>query len=127
MLRDLRRTFPNCQFIVTTHSPQVLGEVPTAAVTVVDEFQFYRPAAPTEGRDVSSILAEVLGVSYRPQKFADKLDAVSSLLDAEKLAEARQRLDEVATILTERDPEVTRLRGLIDVVERLDAADRNGA
>ncbi|MBK8696846.1 MAG: AAA family ATPase [Deltaproteobacteria bacterium] len=50
VLGDLTRTFPRCQFIVTTHSPQVLSEVPNDAVIVVKDFQCYRPAAPTEGR-----------------------------------------------------------------------------
>ncbi|HBY80851.1 MAG TPA: ATP-binding protein, partial [Cyanobacteria bacterium UBA11148] len=27
IIGDLKRTFPNCQFIVTTHSPQVIAEV----------------------------------------------------------------------------------------------------
>lgn len=127
VLADLRRTFPNCQFIVTTHSAQVLSEVPTDAVTLVEDFQFFRPAAPTEGRDANAILEEVLGVAKRPEKFAARLADVSNLLDDDKVSEARDQLDEVANIVTERDPEVTRLRGLIDIVERLDAADPKGA
>lgn len=56
VLAALRSTFPNCQFIVTTHSPQVLSEVPNDAVVLVKDFQFFRPAAPTEGRDTNSTL-----------------------------------------------------------------------
>lgn len=51
VLGALRSTFPNCQFIVTTHSPQVLSEVPNDAVVLVDNFQFRSPGAPTAGRD----------------------------------------------------------------------------
>jgi predicted ATP-binding protein involved in virulence len=63
VLKSLQRAFPNCQLIVTTHSPQVLSEVPNDAVMLVQDFQFFRPAAPTEGRDTNSILWEVLGVT----------------------------------------------------------------
>lgn len=33
----LSRTFPNIQFIVTTHSPHVINSVPTASIRIVDE------------------------------------------------------------------------------------------
>lgn len=127
VLADLRRTFPNCQLIVTTHSPQVLSETVTEAVTVVEDFQFYGPDAPTHGRDTNSILTEVLGAPERPTEFRDKLDAISNLIDEDRFAEAHEGLDEVAEIVTERDPEVTRLRTMLDVVERLDAHDRKGS
>lgn len=127
VLADLRRTFPNCQFIVTTHSPQVLSEVPNEAVTLVQDFQFFRPAAPTEGRDSSSILWEVLGVPARPQAVVHEIEDISGLLDEGKNDEARERLDRLAQSLTERDPDVARLRRLMDVVERIDASDHEGA
>jgi predicted ATP-binding protein involved in virulence len=127
VLGDLRRTFPNCQLIVSTHSPQVLSEVPNEAVTLVQDFQFFRPAAPTAGRDTNSILWEVLGVDAHPHAIVEKIEAISGLLDDGKTDDARQQLDGLAQALTERDPDVARLRGLLDVVERIDAGDHQGA
>jgi predicted ATP-binding protein involved in virulence len=126
VLPSLRRTFPNCQIIVTTHSPQVLSEVPNEAVVLLDDFQFFRPAAPTAGRDSNSILWEVLGVDARPHAVVEEIEAISSLLDDAKNDEAKVRLDHLAASLTERDPEILRLRGLLDVGERLDARDQQG-
>ncbi|WP_437895741.1 AAA family ATPase [Sorangium sp. So ce124] len=127
VVNSLLRAFPNCQFIVTTHSPQVLSEVPNDAVLLLDDFQFFRPAAPTQGRDTNSILWEVLGVAARPQAIVKELDEIAGLLDDGRHDEARDRLDRLAQSLTERDPEVARLRGLLDLVERIDASDREGA
>lgn len=127
VLGALRRTFPNCQFIVTTHSPQVLSEVPNDAVMLLQDFQVVRPAAPTAGRDSNAILWEVLGVEAHPHEVVTEIDAIAGLLDDGKLGEARERLDRLAETLTERDPEVVRLRGLLDVVERMDAGDHQGA
>ncbi|WP_437481820.1 AAA family ATPase [Sorangium sp. So ce1014] len=127
VVKSLLQAFPNCQFIVTTHSPQVLSEVPNDAVLLLDDFQFFRPAAPTQGRDTNSILLEVLGVAARPQAFVKELDEITGLLDDGRHDEARDRLDRLAQSLTERDPEVARLRGLLDLVERIDASDREGA
>lgn len=126
VLGALRHTFPSCQFIVTTHSPQVLSEVPNDAVVLVKDFQFFHPAAPTEGRDSNSILWEAFGVPPRPQEVATEIDAISNLLDDNKLDEVRARLDKLARAVTERDPDVNRLRGLLDVVERMDAGDHEG-
>ncbi len=111
---------------MTTHSPQVLSEVPNDAVVLVKDFQFFRPAAPTEGRDTNSILWEVLEVPARPEHTVTELDAISDLLDEGKSTEARERLDQLAKALTERDPEVGRLRSLLDVAERIDASDHEG-
>ncbi|MEP7122174.1 MAG: AAA family ATPase [Byssovorax sp.] len=127
VLASLRSTFPNCQFIVTTHSPQVLSEVPNDAVALVKDFQFFRPAAPTEGRDTNSILWEVLEVPARPANTVSELDAITALLDEGKSDEARERLDRLAKALTERDPEIGRLRSILDVTEHLDASDHEGA
>jgi predicted ATP-binding protein involved in virulence len=127
VLADLCRTFPNCQFIVTTHSPQVLSEVPNEAVTVVEDFQFYRPAAPTAGRDSNAILSEVLGVPAHPHDVVKEVSAIGDLIDDSKDSEAKERLDRLAEKLTERDEEVARLRLLLDVVGRIDASDHEGA
>jgi len=109
--KSLRRAFPNCQLIVTTHSPQVLSEVPNDAVMLLQDFQFFRPAAPSEGRDANAILLEVLGVEARPHEIVQEIEVISGLLDEGQDKEARARLDRLAQALTERDSEVTRLRG----------------
>jgi predicted ATP-binding protein involved in virulence len=127
VVESLRRAFPSCQLVLTTHSPQVLSEVPNDAVMLLQDFQFFRPAAPTEGRDTNSILWEVLGVDARPHEVVQEIEAISGLLDEGKNHEAGERLDRLAQGLTERDPDVARLRGLLDVVERLDASDHEGA
>ena len=89
VLALFRSTFPNCQFIVTTHSPQVLSEVPNDAVVLVEDFQFVRPGAPTAGRDCNAILAEVMNTPERPAPQLGAIRAISILLDEGKHAEAR--------------------------------------
>jgi 5'-deoxynucleotidase YfbR-like HD superfamily hydrolase len=122
VLPSLRRAFPRGQFIVTTHSPQVLGEVPNDAVVLLKDFGGYAPPAPTAGRDANAILREVLGVTTRPAAVAQELDAIRDLLDEGRYAEARGRLDVAAAALTERDPDVRTMRAVMDVVEGLDGS-----
>jgi predicted ATP-binding protein involved in virulence len=103
VLGALRSTFPNCQFIVTTHSPQVLSEVPNDSVVLVKDFQFVRPGAPTAGRDSNAILTEAMGTPDRPVAQAAAIESIAALLDEGRHAEARAQLDALALQLTERD------------------------
>lgn len=127
VLHDLSRAFPRLQLIVTTHSPQVLGEVPTDAVIVLADSQPFSPPAPTAGRDSNSILLEVLGVSAHPRETVIELEEIVRLIDDKRYDEARSRLGGLAEKLTDRDPEIRRLESLLDVVERIDETDRQGA
>jgi hypothetical protein len=126
VLPSLRRTFPNCQFIVTTHSPQVISEVPTDAVVLLSDFKFYPPPTPTSGRDSNAILELVLGVPDRPEDVARAFDEVRDLIDDERFAEARARLDALRDRVTEHDGEWLQLSTRAHVLERFDATDRQG-
>jgi predicted ATP-binding protein involved in virulence len=126
-LTRLRTTFPNCQFVVTTHSPQVLSEVPNDAVFLVHDFHFYRPAAPTAGRDSNAILAEAMDTPERPAAQLAAIREVSKLLDEGRHAEARTKLDALAGEISEIDREVVTLRNMLHFLEGVDAARQEGA
>ncbi|MDI1477759.1 AAA family ATPase [Polyangium sp. y55x31] len=121
-----RRIFPGSQFIVTTHSPQVLSEVPSDAVFLVENFQFVRPGAPTEGRDSNAILEEVMSTPERPLAVKDELDEISRLIDEDQYTLAREKLDAVALRVTEQDSEVVRLRTLLHFLGDGDEARSQG-
>ena len=70
VLPDLARTFPNTQFIVSTHSPQVLTSVrPDCIVELRREngnIVAEPTSAPTYGAEAGAVLAAVMDVSERP-------------------------------------------------------------
>ena len=70
ILTDLTRTFPNAQFIVSTHSPQVLTTLhPEQIVTLSREggrIVACRAAEPTYGAEAGDVLNVVMGVDKRP-------------------------------------------------------------
>ncbi len=123
---DLQRAFPRVQFIATTHSPQVLSSVSQDAILVLEDHRLYRPPAPTRGRDTNSLLAEVFGTSVRPAETAAELAEITRLLDDHKYDDVRNRLDRLADLLTERDPDIGRLRNMLDIVEGFDEAHPEG-
>jgi predicted ATPase len=110
VLPRLRRAFPNAQFIVTTHSPQVLSTAPRDAIVEVDQFTAYRLEQGAEGRDSNAILDEVFRVSKRPQKQLAQIDAVRGLIDDGQIEAARLQLDTLAALVSEQDEDVLALR-----------------
>jgi predicted ATP-binding protein involved in virulence len=112
----LQRAFPAVQFIVTTHSPQVLSELPSDAVILLDGFKAVEHG-PTQGRDSNAILTEFMGVPERPAEDLKMLQEVGSLLDDGEYAEARDRIEQLAGRLSERDRDIVRYRTLLHVLE----------
>jgi predicted ATP-binding protein involved in virulence len=114
VISSLTETFPNCQFIVTTHSPQVLSHVYRENVFILNNAQVVKVTPPTFGRDHNSILYELMGVTERPIEVQQKLDKCFKLIDDEKIEEAQTALAKLADLLGDDDPEIVRAYTLID-------------
>ncbi len=71
ILDDLQRTFPNAQFIVSTHSPQVLTTVEPQRIVELaregDRIVAGAPAGATYGAEAGDVLSVVMGVKERPE------------------------------------------------------------
>ena len=114
ILVDLRRTFPNTQFIVSTHSPQVLTTVPPEHVIHLHRKNARivagpPPSAPTYGAEAGNVLEAVMGVQERPaaehNKFVKKLYEYMRLVDdgRGRSKKARALRNDLAN-LSARDP-----------------------
>jgi predicted ATP-binding protein involved in virulence len=123
-LERLLHAFPACQFIVTTHSPQVLAAVPRESIRLLADFKVALPAVETLGRDSNAILSQVMDDSTRPTKTLAQITAIGQALDQSDFAHARSLLDQLATTVSEQDGEVVRLRTLLHF---LDSDDEAGA
>src|SRR5690606_12820138 len=88
---DLARTFPNCQFFVSTHSPQVLGSVAAESVYLLDQppdgFRALHPGH-AFGRDTNEILRELMATSDRLPEIRQRLDEMFACIDAGDVAGA---------------------------------------
>lgn len=117
LLPALIKTFPECQFIASTHSPQVLGRVPKDGVFIIENFEIVKNRPHTYGRDANSILGEVMGVSERPKDITEMIRNTSILLDEERIDEAKRALRELAELIGDDDKMVFRLRTLASLLE----------
>ncbi|MDP2126059.1 MAG: AAA family ATPase [Pseudohongiella sp.] len=120
VLQRLRDTFKACQFVVTTHSPLVLGEVSASSVRFL-EFVDGKVSVtvPTEayGMDANRILQEFMGASVRNQKVESELKTLFELIDQERFDEARAAIVALERKLGDDEPELTRASSLIRFLE----------
>lgn len=120
VLQRLRDIFKACQFVVTTHSPLVLGEVPARCVRFL-EFVNGKVSVtmPTEayGMDANRILQEFMGAPVRNQQVDVELKNVFKLIDQERFDDARAAITALEGKLGEDEPELTRASSLICFLE----------
>ncbi|GGN62614.1 ATP-binding protein [Novosphingobium indicum] len=113
---DLTRTFPNCQFIATTHSPQVIGEVAHEQIQMIDGDNVFVPSH-SFGVDSSRVLEELMNTAPRNARVEERLASIARLIDAENTKDAREALTKLAEEIGESDPEVVRAKLLLDFLE----------
>jgi predicted ATP-binding protein involved in virulence len=113
----LERTFTKCQFIVTTHSPLVLSYLRREQAFLIEDFRLLEKKPHTYGRDANSLLFDVMAVVDRPDEIKDKLKQCFRLIDEDKVAPAREKLEQLEELLGEDDPEVLRARSMIAFAE----------
>ena len=124
VLPDLMRTFPKAQFIVSTHSPQVLTTVkPEHIVSLYregDNIVAGGAGAATYGAKAGYVLATAMGVNERPSaehnEFVNKLERYNQLVyagrgeseDALTLRKELERLSPRDLALDSADSEMRR-------------------
>lgn len=113
----LRRTFPNVQLVVTTHSLVVLSYVPSECVRLLENFQIVEPPAPTEGREPNALASEVYGIPLRPRETLAEIDRAARLIHDQRLHEARDAIEQLAQHLGDTDTDVVSLRTALALEE----------
>ncbi|WP_414529719.1 AAA family ATPase [Nodularia chucula] len=120
VIPSFRKTFPNCQFIVTTHSPQVLSEVNRENVFILENSKVLEFTPHTFGRDSNSILFEVMGVEKRPVKMQERIDKCFEMIDNDNLEAAKLELQNLSELLGNNDPDMIQAYTLIDFLNRVE-------
>lgn len=67
VLQGLTGAFPEIQFVVTTHSPQVVSSVASEHIRILHDGEVYSAPPGTEGAESARILKRVFSVDPRPQ------------------------------------------------------------
>lgn len=119
VLPTLMRIFPNTQFIVTTHSPQILSSIAPQHIRILQGDTAPRVDTSTLGAQSSRLLEDVFGVRARPAETQQKLDEYFRLLntDAFDSATAKQQRKELDEVLWD-DPALVQADMMIERAQR---------
>jgi predicted ATP-binding protein involved in virulence len=114
VLAGLRNIFPRLQFVVTTHSPQVLSSALNRQVRLIRNGKLWPGTIHVEGRDSNSIMREYFGTDDRDEEGAKKLATLDDVIDAGNADEARKQLAELLTLWGTLDPDLIRRKARVD-------------
>jgi len=112
----LLEVFPNCQFIISTHSPNVITHVKPESLYLLEQTEgkinFNKPQE-SYGKTVERILEDLMGLTTtRPDEVNVKLHEIYYKIQQSNLDEAKQMIASMRKIIAE-DPELVKAEVLI--------------
>jgi len=121
ILHALNKTFPNIQFIVTTHSPLVINHLKNENLILLDDFKITEGinVQSVYGRDVNSIITDFMGASARPKEVDDLINDIEVLLDEDQpdINLAKEKLSQLKNLTSPNHSEALKLETLITIEE----------
>lgn len=114
VLDGLRKIFPRLQFVVTTHSPQILSSALNRQVRLIRNGKLWPGTIHVEGRDSNSIMREYFDTDDRDEEGTKKLAALDNVIDAGNAEEARRQLAELLTLWGTLDPDLIRRKARVN-------------
>lgn len=109
----LTEVFPNIQFIITTHSSQVINRVATEKLRILGNGQVSM-ANYSYGMPTNVVLKDIMGVdSEQPQEVVDAISDAYTAIAEGNLQRAQQLLDELDATVPGH-PELPRIRKIVE-------------
>ncbi|WP_353598656.1 AAA family ATPase [Raoultella ornithinolytica] len=118
VLKNFSETFPNCQFIVTTHSPQVIGEIPSDSVLLVRDGCVLGHPSSAQGLSSDEVLDIIMEGESRNREIKNKINIIDRNLEDDELDKAREQIKHLADKIGDT-PDVKRLRSSLETLELL--------
>lgn len=116
VLGMLMETFKSCQFIATTHSPQVLGELDASKIWVLGSGKPYQPLR-AFGMDSSRILEEIMDAAPRNKRIGEKIRKLSVAVDKNDKSTASKLLSQLRRQLGDNSSEVLEAETMLRFLE----------
>lgn len=77
----LQELLPNVQFFITTHSPTVVANFQAGSLYIINENKVIKQNTTYFGREINSVLRNVLGANDRHVPTQQKIDSLLNLID----------------------------------------------
>ena len=99
MIPQMSRMFPNCQFLVTTHSPQIISHTFPDNIFLLkwtEQNKFnYNMAHESYGKNTDRILEDLLDVDARPAPEKEFIERIYTAIDNNEIAQAQQLINDL--------------------------------
>jgi len=111
IIGDLRRTFPKIQFIATTHSPQLIGQVKPEEIILLDSKENAHPSQ-SYGMDSNWILRHIMGSDDRDANISARLDNIFEAIEEAQFDLAEKSIKDMRAEIGEH-PDLVEAEALI--------------
>lgn len=121
VIKRLPAIFKSCQFVITTHSPQVIGEVQARCVRILsikDGRVISETPGMAYGADSNWILNVLMGADEMSEDVEKALEEIASLISKRDLSEARIKTDDLRKRVGNTEA-IQKLASTIERIERL--------
>jgi len=112
----LTEVFPNCQFIISTHSPQILSHVKAEHIFILQPKKdniFVSKPVESYGRNTDRQLEDILGVSSRPENIKEELHKLYMFIQKQEFEKAKKLISKLENLIEGREPELVKAEVLI--------------
>ncbi len=114
-LPHLRKAFPRLQFVVSTHSPQVLSSAENRQVRRLVDGRLQDSPVFVEGRDTNAILREHMRTDDRDPQGTRRLRMLHDLIDQGRREEAEEQYRRLLARWGDLDPALIRAKAFLDL------------
>jgi len=114
-----RNELNTSQFLITTHSPQLLSNADPEScdVQIMEDGEIVKVTPKYYGKDISTILYEMMGVERRNKKVAKSLSVLFNHIEEENLEQSKEEYKKLAELLGDDDPAIIRAKTQLDYLE----------
>ena len=89
IVEDLRRTFPKCQFIISTHSPFIIQALAASEIYDISKMQYAGEQGNYNGWSIENIQEQMMGVERKTPLYNMLIKQFSDAVDAEDYEQAK--------------------------------------
>lgn len=112
IIARLTSTFPNCQFVLTTHSPLVISDYKNVLVYSLDDGEVSQ--IPSQyGEDANSVLLNAMDTHIRNEDIYCRLNDLRDFIEDGHIKEAQTLLAQLEADLSPQNIELTKARLLL--------------
>ncbi len=119
---SLRETFPRCQFLLSTHSPQILSHLEPECIWMLERIGADIAARRPEdafGQTAGRVLEDIMNVPARPDEIREALAKLFLTIEQGSVTEAKRQLIDLGQRIG-KDPDLVKAGVLIQRKELLE-------